>query len=499
MSLTSALSIAVGGLSAVQTQISVTSQNVANADTVGYVREEATQISVSNLGDPGGVRVAPTRLALDATLQNSVMNQGSTVGSLTTRQAALSAIDVALGSTGDSGTSLPTAVGALSDGLTALQQDPSSASAQQAVVTDAGTVATSINTLSASYATQRQAAEDAIVAAVPQVNASLKQIGDISQQIVKLQSQGLSTADLENERSAQMGTLSGMVSVRFSEQPNGDMQVTTTGGTTLDTHASSGPLSVRAAALSPTDTYPGSIPGIVVGGTDVTASMTGGSIGANIELRDATLPTSQAQLDEFSHTLATRLDTQGLRLFSDGSGNIPQGGQGGVTQGGYVGFSSTIQVNPAVQQRPSLVRDGTTSPSANTGGTAGFTGVIDAVLTYGLGTQSAAGVAQPAENTTGLGPNGRLSSTASGTGALEDLASGLVASQSALSSQASGSLSTEQSVQTALQGRFSAVSGVSVDTEMSSLVALQNAYGANAKVITAIQSMFSTLLNAVNP
>jgi flagellar hook-associated protein 1 FlgK len=37
-----------------------------------------------------------------------------------------------------------------------------------------------------------------------------------------------------------------------------------------------------------------------------------------------------------------------------------------------------------------------------------------------------------------------------------------------------------------------------MDTEMSVMIQLQNAYGANAKVISAVQSMFTQLLNAVN-
>jgi flagellar hook-associated protein 1 len=46
----------------------------------------------------------------------------------------------------------------------------------------------------------------------------------------------------------------------------------------------------------------------------------------------------------------------------------------------------------------------------------------------------------------------------------------------------------------ALQQRFSDQSGVNIDNEMSNLIELQNAYGANARVMTTIQQMISTLL-----
>jgi flagellar hook-associated protein 1 FlgK len=38
---------------------------------------------------------------------------------------------------------------------------------------------------------------------------------------------------------------------------------------------------------------------------------------------------------------------------------------------------------------------------------------------------------------------------------------------------------------------------VNMDTEMSLMITLQNAYGANAKIITAAQAMFTQLLQSV--
>jgi flagellar hook-associated protein 1 len=54
----------------------------------------------------------------------------------------------------------------------------------------------------------------------------------------------------------------------------------------------------------------------------------------------------------------------------------------------------------------------------------------------------------------------------------------------------------QDTVLSALQQRFNDQSGVNIDTEMSNLIALQNAYGANARVMTTIQQMMTTLLQA---
>ena len=115
---------------------------------------------------------------------------------------------------------------------------------------------------------------------------------------------------------------------------------------------------------------------ITLGGTDVTGQLRGGQIGANIALRDTTLPTDQAELDEFAQNLASRFDAQGLTLFTDPAGNVPaQSAPPLPVQSSYVGFAGTIQVNPAVQAKPSLVRDGDVV-GAGDARLAGFTGVI---------------------------------------------------------------------------------------------------------------------------
>ena len=49
-----------------------------------------------------------------------------------------------------------------------------------------------------------------------------------------------------------------------------------------------------------------------------------------------------------------------------------------------------------------------------------------------------------------------------------------------------------------LRQKFNSTSAVNIDTEMANLIALQNAYGANAHVLSVVQSMMSTLLQTVS-
>jgi flagellar hook-associated protein 1 FlgK len=123
--------------------------------------------------------------------------------------------------------------------------------------------------------------------------------------------------------------------------------------------------------------------------------------------------------------------------------------------------------------------------------------MISRVLNYALGAQQQDGVAQPTFNTTGLGADGSLSAPFGSPPTLSEYATDMVAAQSQQSATTSSQLTMEQSVQTGIKAQVNTVSGVNMDTEMSMMISLQNAYGANAKVITAMQSMFTTLLQAV--
>nr|WP_321984932.1 flagellar basal body rod C-terminal domain-containing protein [uncultured Lichenicoccus sp.] len=539
MSLSTSLSIASSGLKAVQQQLAVSSQNVSNASTPGYVTEIANVASRDAGGGPSGVVVKPTTLALNNALQNSLYVENANVAGLGVTVNALSAVSAAQGSTTDATNSntLTSLVGNLHDAFTTLDNDPSSSVQQQTVVDRASALARGVNSLSGTYQTQRQEAQAAIPATLDSINGNLTTIGALSQQIMGLQATGGDTADLQNQRLAAMTALSSLLGVAFMPTSTGDMLVSTTSGLALPTRPTGGPLVTAGASpisaasayvTSATTSTATAIPPITLNGLDVTASLTGGTLGANITLRDTTLPTMQGELDAFSTTLATRFSAAGLNLFTNAGGwspdpnaasdptQAPAGTAWDTTlvtvpqtiplpANGELGFSAEIQVNPLVTASPSLVRDGQASsvtgaatfiPNAATG-PSGFTTLIDGILTSTFGTQTITGTSQAASSAAGLGVNGALSAPYDGSGDIATLATTLTSSQAETIGLATTQQSTATDMQTTLQASLTSSSGVSVDDEMSKIVALQNAYEANAKVVSSVQSMFTALLAAI--
>lgn len=223
------------------------------------------------------------------------------------------------------------------------------------------------------------------------------------------------------------------------------------GGTLLNTHADSGPLAIGTATLAPG--APG--PALTVAGQ--VATLAGGRIGAGLDLRDRVLPGLQADLDGFAQVLASGFDGQGLTLFTDGGNAVPASATPGLAQ--------TLQVSALVTATPSAVRDGSAAAGA-----AGDTTLIDALL---------AGV------------------LATGPGSLASQASGIVANHAALAGAAQDQVSTAQGVLSSLQSKLAMQTGVSIDSELTQMVQLQNSYGANAKVLTALQAMWTQFLDSV--
>jgi flagellar hook-associated protein 1 FlgK len=461
-SLSSIISNAQSGLGAIKAGIAVISDNVANAGVASYSVKTQETSSFDVGGQTFGVRTGQVSRSVNAALEASAWAMASSVAGLTVQSQVLTAINNTQGTPGD-GTSLSDVVTALQSAFTNLQSQPSSQTEQSAVVAAANTLAGTINSTASTITTERNDVQSQIVTTVAGLNSALATVQSTTQQIIAATASGSSTASLEDQRDAALQTLSSTMNLQYSEQPDGNISLSTPGGLSIPLDST---FSTQSAVLSPSST-PGSasVPPIMLQSSnpnippvDVTGQISGGSLGALIQLRDTTLPGYTASLDNFSANLANQFSAQGLQLFSDGSTS--------TTLTPYAGLSSAIEVNPTVAATPSLVRDGTSG--ANSGGTAGFTGVIDNVL-----------------NTT-FGSSGTTPS-------LETQAQNFVSQQSADTAQAGTSLTNATAYQTTLGTALSNQSGVDVDQQMGLMIQLQNAYQANAQVITTAAQMFTAL------
>lgn len=452
MFLGNTLSSASSGLDSVERQLAVLSQNVSNASTPNYVHELTPLTSLDSAGGPAGVRAGPANRDIDAQLQHNLFaSVGNEAGSKVT-QTALSAVDQASGTPG-SGHDLASLVGALQDGFTTLGADPSNETQQNTVLGKANALVDGIHSLSESLVQARQAAQGSLSDAVTTANAALHAIGQLSDQVIAAKASGQSTAGLENDRDGQMKTLAQLTGAKFNHLANGDVQAIAA-NSVLPLHADSGPFSLATISFT-AGSGTTAVPPLLMNG--ITVPSLGGEMGANLALRDATIPDMQSRLDEFARSLSSSFQSQNVPLLSDSSGSVPTSGVAAT------GFSATIGVSPGFT--PSMLRDGT-GPTLP----AGDNTVINNVL------------------------NTVFSSSSTGAPAL---AATVVAGFAAQAAQAGSTATANTALRTGLESRLSAESGVSVNSELAQMVQLQTAYAANAKVVTAVQSMWTALLDSV--
>jgi len=167
-----------------------------------------------------------------------------------------------------------------------------------------------------------------------------------------------------------------------------------------------------------------------------------------------------------------------LPLFLDGTAAIT----GALTAGGSqtTGLAGRITVNSALVASPSslVVYASGTASGDPTRPNFILNQTTNVSLTY--------------SPTTGVG-----TAAAPYSATLPDYMSQIVSQQSQAANAATNLQQGQDTVVSALQQRFNDQSGVNIDTEMSNLIALQSAYAANARVMTTIQQMLTTLLQVV--
>jgi|AGTN01.3.fsa_nt_gi flagellar hook-associated protein FlgK len=561
MTLSAALNTATSSLRSIQTQLAVSASNIANADDVNYTRKTAHQSSVVTSTVGTGVTITSIGSSVDANLIRAIVEATASYATAQTRADYLQSLSDALGTlySDGSGDTLATSLTSLETTLEQLAATPESVSLKSEAVADLDDALTDLRETSSQVQTLRTNADSDIADAIATVNDALHLIDDLNDAIVRAKAAGQSTSDLEDQRSAALQTVSEQIGISYYTTSSGALQVYAEGGSLL-VGSTVHELSFTATgSFGAAATYPGVLSGITVDGKDITSSIKTGAVAALVELRDTTLPAVQSDLDAlavgirdtlnaianegsaspppnsltgsetFSSTdalsatgtlsvavtgtdgnvaatqdfdlsayatvgdLVSALNAAGLGMTAsldssghlvlqadDSAGGIAMSGGsiGGETASGYFGLNDVVTGDGAasIAVTSSLLSDPSRFP---TGAISSTFSVGDKAVSGGSGTlaQSMA--------------DAMLSADFSGA------AGTLVGNVGSLLSSANTRASSTQTSLTTLTATFSSRYGVNVDEETALIAELQNAYAASAQILSAVQSMFDDLLNAV--
>jgi flagellar hook-associated protein 1 FlgK len=316
MSLNVAMSSAVSSLLAIERQMAVVSGNISNASVDGYTAKTANLTTQVTNGEGSGVAVSSITSSVNKYLLKDILSATSASSADSTTAEYYTSLQNLLGEISDSssGNDISSQITSLTTALQNLEATPDDTSLKTQVVSDLDTLASTLRSTSNGIQDLRTQADQEITDQVSEVNSALDTINDLNKQIAAATARGDSTADLEDQRNTALQTIAQDMNITSYTDSNNQLHIYTAGnqplldGTVVNhlSHAS-------ASSISDGVVYSGSsgtgISGIYVAGVDITSQITGGSIGALIDMRDTTLVNAQNELDNLASSLSTAVNS----------------------------------------------------------------------------------------------------------------------------------------------------------------------------------------------
>ncbi|PKN32504.1 MAG: flagellar hook-associated protein FlgK [Deltaproteobacteria bacterium HGW-Deltaproteobacteria-19] len=458
MAISSLLTISRDALMTYQGAITVTGSNIANVNNADYTVQRAVisaRSQLSTVQGGTGVDLSSVTRVYDQYIENQITGETTTGGYWNTRSEVLGQVEVLFDETADAG--LSTDLKAFWDSWSALAQNPSGLVEQNAVVSAADTLASNVRDKYQSLQSILVGVNESVTETVETINSLAADIATLNQSIVSAGTDGVGVNALIDKRNAALKDLAQLVPIQSIDSDNGSVNVFLADGEMLVGATSSRSLAVSAAGDV---TFEGNA-------TSLTDRITGGSLGALLELRDETLPGYMSSLDTLASSIISEVNTlHGNGVDATGAAVVgrlffaetPVGASAALTMtvaGGILSDPTTIVASQAAA------------------GDGAVAGAITALQNQGIITSG----------TQQVTTSEYWASTVSTVGS--DISkSEQKAEQSA-------------AVMTQLENRRANVSGVSLDEEMILLIQYQLGYSAAGQLCSTAQEILDTLMGIV--
>ena len=232
MSISQILQNGLSGLKASQAGLAVISQNVANANTIGYSRQSVSLEQLVINGVSSGVSVGDTTRLVDNFLTREVQIQKASEGEARVVADFYNNIETRFG-TPSGNNSLSADLSSFGAALETLAINPEDPALRFNVVATGVTVARGISELATSMQTLRGRADSGIDQTVDEINAQLSTIFVLNTSISRIRAQGGNIAALEDQRDVAITDLSKNIAISTFTRTSGDISILTQDGLTL--------------------------------------------------------------------------------------------------------------------------------------------------------------------------------------------------------------------------------------------------------------------------
>ncbi len=337
MSLTSALNTALSGLAVNQKALSVISQNIANANTVGYTRKVVDQSSIIIPGQGGsGVRIDGISRKVDDYLARAVRDSLGATAQAGVTKDYMGRLQIYLGEPG-AANSLDSQIQSFFSAVQALAETPERTSYQSQAVSTANAMARDISGLASATQDLRFQADQDISNGLTAFNESIKKLSVLNSAIAQASALGTGTADLLDKRDTLLNDVCSFMDAQISLQPDGRAFVYTRSGanilneqtyqmeysplkgpTDLTSGATINPINIRRM-------YDNGDKGPIVGtltsasdknGVIDSSQVDGGTLRGLLDIRDTNMTQFLTQLDQLASSVRDTFNA----LHNQGSG-----------------------------------------------------------------------------------------------------------------------------------------------------------------------------------
>jgi len=326
--LNTSLLTAMHALMAQQGGMDVTSNNIANANTPGYTRqvpvfEEAPASQEGSLTYGNGVELVRFQSVRDELLDFRVQQETSQNSGADAQTNATQQIQPLLTTTG---TDIGSQFSAFFASISQLSTDPANLSLRTGVITAGQNLANSFHAAVSRLIQIQSGLDGSIVQDVGKINQLAQQIASLNTELISLQAGGQDGGTVKDQQTELIRQLAELTDVSTIQTERG-ITVTTGNGTALV-------VGNQAFALQ-TSAGSNGYQQVLSQGQDITASLSSGSLGGTLIVRDQMVPGILSQLDTLAHDFANAFNAahaQGKDLAGNQGGDffVPQSSTSGA-------------------------------------------------------------------------------------------------------------------------------------------------------------------------
>lgn len=480
---TGLFSIARSALLAHQTSLQVIGNNVANAETEGYSRQEAVFVANTPVrmydGNRGtGVHIETIQRKRDILLDENFRSANVLAGNTSMRRDLMQKIENIFGEPTDAGMS--NALDQFWNSWSDLSSQPTSLAARAVVQQRGRQLSQLFNDYDTRLTQERTSGLELLSNTIDRINALASQVAELNSRIIGSEGNGHIANDLRDMRDQQIDELSKIAGTRTITQPNGTVTVMI-GNSTLVEANSWNKLSASLETITPPPTVPVTdIPvRIRLGGTPDKLAPLDGEIAAIVKVLNEDIPAIRGRLDAMASQLVSAVNSVHDTGYTFSGNSIPGTAAGDFFDSGSPANpvrAATIKLDSAISADPAKIAASglVNGPGDNTvaQGLAALR-ILDGAVTW----------------TTATG--------ATETGTFVGFFRGLVTRLGVDVSSANDSAAVAENLAEQADLRRKSVSGVNTDEELVNMLRAQQSYQAAAKMITAADEMLKTLLSLV--